>query len=487
MKRGKVIQFDWDYIGAKDDDENVSICLTWAERQILLTTLDYVGWLTRWYSPTGATIDQDQIDEWRDSIAGKLMFGVCPVDCDDVIACVIAALGGTGTLAEALDDWLNDQIQTDQDTIDNIQHPGAGDGQNPLVTTVGLTDCDEDELYGFALQIVQLMNTMILDAFEILEVLTNGIEFLAGLSEVIPSMVTQTLDIINYFQEALVENYEANYSVALETQYACDLFCIALSPGHECTLNWWDIYTYFMTKFGAELADATLSDICGAIAAGEWEGSEICDACMAILANVLYHGGSWANYSLQFIQTYLPSLTNDPDSDWETNCTDCIWLFEADFTVDNGGFEKTTDFLVGAGQGEYVASSGWHSTAQNNGDGGDDYSTAFAIKHDLSCASRITNITLVYNLVNSGNWQGSANTDHVFVRNGVSNELLTRNAETDTSGSGKSWYSPMSEETQAGEFVIRFVAGRWFQDTSPGGSVTLKSIEVRGRGDNPFD
>lgn len=72
----KAMLWDYDSLLNYSEDE-CCFSLSAREIQILLAQLEYIGWKTR-YIPTDTSIDQNEIDRWRDNLARKLMSGCCP-------------------------------------------------------------------------------------------------------------------------------------------------------------------------------------------------------------------------------------------------------------------------------------------------------------------------------------------------------------------------------------------------------------------------
>lgn len=483
-ERAKIIKFDWDFISAKDDTEKQYVCLTWAERQILLTMLDYVGWMTRWDSPTGQTIDQDEIDRWRDSIAGELMFGDC-LDCESVLECVVTGLGGTGTdLALALKNWI------EQNQGEFIPYPPDDNGMIDVAQDdLNTQGCAEDEIYGFAIQLVSTFDDWIEDFFEIVEVATNAIELASAILDSVPILTTVT-DLVEYFIDNVRENYSANYDTELETQIACDLFCMMTDPDNAtCSLTWQELTEYFCQQLSYELGDVSLEDWASFVIEGFWDGDEFVYIMMATLTAVLSIGGDWTGITLAFIQRQIAAFFNDPDSDWETLCTDCVWEYIIDFPIDGqGDWVLGTDFNAEY-QGTFVSGVGWQTTAQDNAEGpGHDWSRAICVQHPLSVKTRINYVKAEYDITNSGHWDGSGNTQYVRSYNGNGTYYDTRNAETDNgSGHSLNFTGNFVQENGGAYMKLRFLSGRWWTDSDPGGEVTLTKITVRGRGDNPFE
>jgi len=84
-RAGKVINWDWDWINSLSHENECPYLLTEREVGALLTFMDFMGWKTRWVSPTEQEISQDFISALRDGISDKLMRDEdCPADpCED--------------------------------------------------------------------------------------------------------------------------------------------------------------------------------------------------------------------------------------------------------------------------------------------------------------------------------------------------------------------------------------------------------------------
>jgi hypothetical protein len=84
----KAILFDYDFLNFADyaPDDTCLYCLTNKQVQIILTLLPYVGWKTRWFSPTETTIDTDLIQAIKADLADRLMSDVCTEIMDALTA-----------------------------------------------------------------------------------------------------------------------------------------------------------------------------------------------------------------------------------------------------------------------------------------------------------------------------------------------------------------------------------------------------------------
>jgi hypothetical protein len=86
-QQGKVLAMNYDAYNALPGDTCL-YCLTDKQQMILIALLEQVGWPTRWYSPSGATIDRDAIEGYRGDLAAALMSDVCAeimTKLDDII------------------------------------------------------------------------------------------------------------------------------------------------------------------------------------------------------------------------------------------------------------------------------------------------------------------------------------------------------------------------------------------------------------------
>lgn len=71
--RWKSAQYDYDALSALDDDDCCLYALSARDVQLILASVDYFGWKTRYISPSNTAIDQDTIDAWKGHVAENLM------------------------------------------------------------------------------------------------------------------------------------------------------------------------------------------------------------------------------------------------------------------------------------------------------------------------------------------------------------------------------------------------------------------------------
>jgi hypothetical protein len=304
----------------------------------------HIGSTHRYYSDEGSQISLDTVQNWRDVILDKLM-GECSVDCSEVLACLRGYSGDDW-------DWLIAAISGDSGVREVINYPGSVDTPIAGASSSLYTDCDKDNLFGFCLQLVQLLNRLTENAFEVFEVCTNYLEALAALSDSIP-LLTEVTDLAVWMQANALENYVANYDVALENEYACELFCRAYI--NDCQLSWSDVRQYFQQKLTEGLSEVDLLDWAQYVITGSWTGDDFCHLFISLAALVFELGGDWIGVRLEDVQRIVESYFNDPNTDWTTLC-DCVagWYAEFDFTQSQCAFDIT--------YGYYEAGVGWHTT-----------------------------------------------------------------------------------------------------------------------------
>jgi len=156
------------------------------------------------------------------------------------------------------------------------------------------------------------------------------------------------------------------------------------------------------------------------------------------------------------------------------DCDDCgcAWCYTFDFETTDG------DFLpADAGLGTYVSAQGWTSTFAVLGDG----NGYRIIQLQRAFTGHIQSVDLVVQLTSSGapgypsNW--------VYVTTNVS-PIITSGGTPGTAGDYPFNWS--GDQDVTGITYIQISAGFGSGGFDPGGEVILKTITLRGTGDNPF-
>lgn len=254
-----------------------------------------------------------------------------PCNICELIAECLENLEPGSALYDALHNWLVGQLTNEADIQNILNQGGAGGTASPLSSQAMITQCDQALLFGFTRQLVQQLNRMIVDLYEILEVYTNFTEFLAAVTSE-TSFLGAAIEYAEKLQDTFMENYTANYTISLENEYACDLMCLAIN--NDCVLSWELLTNYFLGRLFTELGDNTVFDILSYFVSGVWTGAEFCHLSMAVICSVLHFSGEWLGFNLGDIQNLWNSWLNDPDEDWSTLCDTCApapWTVRYDF------------------------------------------------------------------------------------------------------------------------------------------------------------
>lgn len=293
--------------------------------------------LTKWWnwsahSPDDYQMQYDSASLWLETLEATLNM---PCNICDLFAECLENMQPGDALYDALRDWLAGAMQNDETIREIIENGSTGTGAHPGANTGLISECDNDLLFGFSLQLVQWMNRRIVDVFELLETATNFIEFLSAVTNLIP-ILSQALDYVEFLQDVGMDNYLAGYNQTLENQYACDIWCYA--KNHGCKITWKELTEYFLNKLFIDLADNDVFDILSVLASGVWNGDEFVHVMMATFCAVIHFGGEWELWSLGDIQNVVESMWNDPNPDWAVLCDPCAstpWTVRYDFGVED--------------------------------------------------------------------------------------------------------------------------------------------------------
>lgn len=403
--------------------------------------------------------------------AGKMSEALC----EAIAACIADDTSGT---YEALNDWLLAQLAGNTDVQDALTGLGlTGSTPVPGVTTSLIEECDLDLLFGFCRQTVKMMNRLVLDAFEILEVITNWVEFTVAVAELIPPATT-VATYVSYLQNTLVENYIANYDETYENELACELFCHARA-NEDCTLNWFEITDILASRLTVDITGQTIQDLLAYAVTGSWSGDQFCDLSLLSLAFILQLGGDWTGVSFRQIQTLVQSYTNDEDADWATLCP-CGWQFTEQFVSSTGVFDW------------YVWPAGWTPTqrgalgtmedlqdTQNVYTSLDRRFEGIAIQCDLASAANFTRVLF--------NYEAGVDTpgnSKVQMYNGATEVYLQEFVLADTEGTPAT--IDLDMDVNADKVIISLVSG-FKVGSNPGSSCNLPFVTFQGSGTKPAE
>ena len=231
--------------------------------------------------------------------------------CEEVTKCLLTD-GGT---RDAVDEIVDEKIKAQPDLI-------LGQGVD------GIETCNKDKIFGAATQLVDSINTFIVDAFEIIEASTNIIETVSRYTGAFPifgqvlQFVIDSIDAI--LTENIPENYNAAFTASLRDTYRCDIFCIFVD--NDCTVTPRDLLAYFADRVGAITFDTVL-DVLEFFVTGTWSGTQLADAMyfLAIGMIAVSDGIGFFDLSATYtLDTMIALGARNPSSDWDLLCDPCV-------------------------------------------------------------------------------------------------------------------------------------------------------------------
>lgn len=281
-------------------------------------------------------------------------------------------------LIECLQPLFDAQTEQITNNLLNLQQYGTQNPGQPMTPEQSAADiaagtnptCNYDILWAQCLAIIQFTNRAITDTLEIVEAATNVVE-LADLINTIPILqllsensgfetVTQA---INYFQNAVAESYNAQYTEEVEIQLACQLFCLCRD---DCQVTVDRLYDMTVANLGSLLPSdpGDLVDLVEIVAGIDFDGTEVVDVCFffawgsAKLAQFLF--GTYI--PVVKLQTLLDLAVNDANNDWELLC-DCPEEWCVSLTGGNGLDTIFAPYVGGPGIQAEWSGTGWRATA----------------------------------------------------------------------------------------------------------------------------
>lgn len=299
---------------------------------------------------------------WLDTVADA-SFEVCMDFCAQMIANAECFLNDPGVQTQLITQLLSNPAFTE--AISQI----AGKGipmPGPEIELPVTTTCDEDALFGGVTSIIRQMNTNNEDFFEKIEVGSNAQERTALILGAVPVLETLPIDEIVEFSDQILENifenYAGEYTTALEDEYRCDIFCLALDAP-DCAVTFDMLFKYFSDRLGGQITiESILAEGIAFIATGTWNGTEIVDAMMLAQVVLWRAASNFLGVNIRTLQTVGLLGQNNPDHDWSLLC-DCVTpppdCVEFDFLESDQGW----DGLYGS---NYTPAVGWGANMYGN-------------------------------------------------------------------------------------------------------------------------
>lgn len=281
-----------------------------------------------------------------DALDAASAYSAVEVLMSDLCSLVADCISNSPATQQAILDLFNEQPS-------GPTSPQPSPQPSPLAAAnlLEYSDCSNGNIYAYCLQLVQLFDALVTDTFEIMEQATNNLEVLAALIGNVP-LLGNIAEAAAQLQENIAEGYAAGYTVSLENDIACDLFCMAVV---DCELTLDDVVSYYGARAGATLFD-NFEDAMQFITQGVFSGNLAVYSAHLALATVLRFGGSWSGNSLAGVLRLMAGIQNDSNGDWNLcDCTAPIMVWS------HSGHATYTDTITG------LVPNAWYELRTGNG------------------------------------------------------------------------------------------------------------------------
>lgn len=317
----------------------------------LLTLMNVAGKKAAWFTEN----DEQRVaraDIWQKAYRETLLAMECGCfDCDDVADCIETNPATRAAIRSIFNGSPNfppgEEMTTEQLTADLVA------GSNP--------SCSLSVLYGQCIQAVEYTNSAVENVLQRIEVDSNIVELTDALSEfplvgwakeAIGGQIA--LDLMQYYQNALIEQYLAQYDEILEDQLACDIYCLCKN---DCQITVERIFQAYQTRLEGYITLPELTHI-----------NDFLEFMVGIEQNSTYvvefaHWVAWGVAKLgnfffakAFNDILGEVLQDASDNIGYTDCA-CNWCFLQDLITSDGGWVRQG----AATNGDWSMSVGWVS------------------------------------------------------------------------------------------------------------------------------
>lgn len=395
----------------------------------------------------------------------------------DICALIAECIASNPTTQDAIRQFVTGDDAINAQSSQDAAFPFVPSSQ--LATNFGdVADCNPDYLFNVTSVLVDILDEITEDIFEIIEVATNALERGELLVSGFPALgllpFDEIIGLAEQLAEEVQEEYLSEFTETLRDQIRCDLFCLSRE---NCDFQIEDAIAYYETKLGESLPqniDDALQAMGEYILFGSLPGPTAVYAMHLFVLAGLRIAQSVAGVSFTTLALRLTAAADTANNDWLVLCDECAYTWEHifDFTVDDHDFALWGTFT--GTPGTWVSGEGWVSGFAEAG--------GFAYQMvQINCTFDPTNITymeVTYNLVNGTNGGLTRLLD-------TSTATLASSTVIPPNGNGQTFAG--SGTAVNAEYVgLRVQAGNLAGNTDPGGTCTVTRLVVRGTGTNPF-
>jgi len=260
----KAVKWSWSELQVRDNDRLRVVLLT--ERDILLysAVASAVYWQTRWQDVPASFAD---VEQYATEALKRLLM---PIDICELVADCIR---DSDKVQEALQGETGNgygpkTIINNTQYTQNVFISGDGDGNG----------CSNDAKFGRIIALVEFIDEVMLDFFQVLDAVTNVISQLDELISAVPVFETLPIDeaigVIGSTGEFWKDSYDASVNTQLLERIECELWC---EYGTDCDITVGDVRQLILERYNLNStqgalnvfsAFAVFARIAGTIAAG---------------------------------------------------------------------------------------------------------------------------------------------------------------------------------------------------------------------------
>lgn len=253
---------------------------------------------------------------------------------------------------------------------------GGGIGTNVPIPAINNSDvsglspgCSTSEQYGVAYALVDAFHVMATDMFEVIEVLTNDLELAGELIDNIPGLnivVGLVVDVGNWVQDTIGENYASSYTVTTHEEIACQIYCFTQGT---CQITIDDLrtsYRFFLEAFNPPSQGSPLADYLDwliAVTSGISTVQFVALIHLMILEFIV-RGSTFFGGSIRLLE--IAGQTSTPITPPMSCTCDNFQCQVFDFTISEYSTYWQSHTGVPGNQALWVSGSGWTTNAVNN-------------------------------------------------------------------------------------------------------------------------
>lgn len=408
-----------------------------------------------------------QLREFPNEIPENSCMDLCQliIDCIDNTPALQQKIGEYSPTSSLIDDSILDPTNLGTELISDL----AG--------------CDNDIVFGQTTGIVELLNSIATDMFEIISANASVSGRIGDVIEAIPGVGVLPIDDIFQFVESFLDDlgglYASKYTVSLKNTMRCDLFCIGQD---NCELTLEQVRDYLYDNIGFTFSTTDWVTNVQNMMDETYIDAQIVYVTHYMIVDAMIRTGIVLGFDVGRVVQVIQSMLNDPDSDWTTICDDCDWQWVSDFANDENIWtpQQNPTYAI---QATWTDTIGYETVDDLVASG--DYSRILGIETSEFPPTEIIDIELDYDYTKGTFTNGTiyaltiaaVKNDDTTVRLDIQNSAMVN-------GTGKTHKLTVNEtDIKSMRFFIRSSSN---VSASYSGSLTLNDVTVNGVGSNPF-